>query len=94
MSLEELEEQDLFLPESAQGELDLSASVSKTQAAGVFLLGFVGALLMILGAGEWLTWVGAVLFLAFLFLFTWTSNRGIDRQNEEVRKLQSKKGSE
>lgn len=87
MSYEDLEKHNVFLPEDVWGKVDLSASVNQVLLSGVMLLGIVACVLMWWGHDRWPTWLGAGLFVAFMYLFTFVSNRGIDHQNEEIDRL-------
>jgi hypothetical protein len=84
MSYEELEDHNIFLPESARGDLDLSSSVNQWALAGTFVLGLVGCGMMVYGGGWTLTWIGTVVFFAFMISFTLVSNAGIEYQNQRV----------
>lgn len=84
MSYEELEERDLFLPEEHWGELDLGSSASPWLLALVGALGLVACVLIAIGAGRAATWVGAGLFVVFLYAFTVVSAHGVDRQNRRI----------
>lgn len=91
MAYEDLEAHNIFLPEEHWGELDLSTSVNQTYLVVSFVLGVVSCVLMVLGGGGTLTWIGGLLFVLFMFLFTWVSNAGIDRQNEVVDEVMGKR---
>lgn len=87
MSYEDLEAHDIFLPEEHWDELDLSSSVNETALIFTFVLGIGSCVLMVLGGGKMLTWIGAGLFVVFMLLFTFVSNAGIDRQNQIVEEV-------
>lgn len=84
MSFEDLKDHDIFLPEKHWGKLDLDSSVNQPLLLGILILGVVSSVLMAIGGGNLLTWIGAILFLVFLILFTLISNTGIDNQNDLV----------
>jgi hypothetical protein len=84
MSYEDLQQHDVFLPESLWGKTDLSASVGRTPLLGLALAGLTACGLMVLGAGGWLTWLACGFFLAALVFFTRVSTAGVERQNEEL----------
>ncbi|MCF7804941.1 MAG: hypothetical protein K9N46_03655 [Candidatus Marinimicrobia bacterium] len=84
MSYEDLEEHNIFLPEEHWDELDLSSSVNQPLLLLTILIGLLACTLMVLGSGESLTWMGAGLFIIFLYAFTLVSNTGIDNQNRTV----------
>lgn len=87
MSYEDLKEHDIFLPEEEWGELDLHTSVHVPTLVATFALGTVSCVLMAIGGGRLMTWIGAALFIAFMFLFAIVSNAGIERQNRRVEEL-------
>lgn len=84
MSYEDLEEHNIFLPEEHWDELDLSSSVNQPLLLLTVAVGVVACILMVLGGGSTLTWIGAGLFLIFLLSFTIVSNAGINNQNNTV----------
>lgn len=87
MSYEELKEHNIFLPEEEWGKLDLSASVNLPALVGAFVLAIVSCVLMVIGGGGLWTWVGAAIFVVFMFSFMIVSNAGIERQNRHIDEL-------
>lgn len=87
MSYEDLKEHDIFLPEEEWGELDLHTSVNLPALVATFVLGTVSCVLMVAGGGRLWTWMGAVLFVAFMYSFAFVSNAGIERQNRRIDAL-------
>ncbi len=87
MSYEDLEEHNVFLPEDVWGEVDLSASVSQPLILALFLLGAGSCVMMLIGDGAALTWMGALLYVVFLYGFMFVSNRGIAYQNKQINEL-------
>lgn len=87
MSYEDLEEHNIFLPEEHWDELDLSSSVNQPLLLLTIIIGLGSCSLMVAGGGNMLTWVGAGLFVVFLYSFTWVSNAGIENQNETVNEV-------
>lgn len=87
MSYEDLKQHDIFLPEEEWGDLDLNTSVSVPALVASFLLGAVSCLMMALGGGGPWTWIGAVLFIGFMFAFALVSNAGIERQHHRIEAL-------
>lgn len=87
MSYEDLEDHNVFLPEEVWGKTDLTASVNQVLLTLVMMMGIGGCLLMWWGGGSTLTWVGAVLFIVFMYAFMWVSNTGIEHQNRDVDEL-------
>ena len=84
MSLRDLEEMGILLPQDKWGQLDLHTSVNKVQLVGAALLAAVGAIMGYAGNGGPVTWVGVALLLVFFAWFTWLSMTAVDAQNEEV----------
>lgn len=84
MSYKDLEEHNIFLPEEHWDELDLSSSVNQPALFATLILGIASCTCMVMGSGTTLTWIGVGLFVVFLYLFTWVSNTGIEKQNETV----------
>lgn len=89
MSLDELKQQDLLLPEEHWSKIDLHTSVNKTALAAVLCLGLASVALMVMGQGRWVTWLGALLFVVFMILFTFVSMIGVDRQTRLLQELSS-----
>lgn len=94
MTLQELEDHEIFLPEAERGELDLHTSVHVPALVGAFVLGAVSCVLMVAGGGALWTWIGAVLFVLFMILFALVSNAGIERQNARIERLHAAHASE
>lgn len=89
MSYNDLKEHNIFLPEEHWNELDLSSSVNQPLLLLTMIIGITACVLMVIGAGQSLTWIGAGLFVGFLYAFTWVSNAGIDKQNDVVDEVMS-----
>jgi len=87
VSYEDLEEHNVFLPEEVWGKVDLSASVNQSIVFAVFTLGVGSCVLMYLGHGSALTWIGTGLYVLFMYIFMFVSNRGIKDQNEQIDRL-------
>lgn len=94
MSYEELKEHNIFLPEDEWGGLDLHTAVNLPALVVTFILGAASCVLMVIGGGRPLTWIGAVLFIVFMLCFAIVSNRGIERQNGRVEELHAQHGAE
>lgn len=84
MSYEDLEKHNIFLPEEHWDELDLSSSVNQPVLLVTLVAGVISCILMVIGGGSTLTWIGAALFLIFLVSFTLVSNAGIEHQNDRI----------
>lgn len=87
MSYADLKEHDIFLPEEEWGDLDLETSVSVPALVASFVLGAVSCVMMAVGGGGLWTWIGAVLFIGFMFAFALVSNAGIERQHRRIEAL-------
>jgi hypothetical protein len=70
-----LQEQGILRPvtERFTGQLETGVNTTRLLLSG--LLSIIAVVLMYLGGGETLTWVGSVLFLLMLLWFTWISVR-------------------
>lgn len=77
MALEDLERDGMLLPRDQWGKKELHSRVPRAPLAVVGIVGFTGCALMYAGAGNTLTWIGLLAFLAALGAFTWISVRGI-----------------
>ncbi|MFB6098683.1 MAG: hypothetical protein ABEK84_06160 [Salinibacter sp.] len=93
MSYDDLKEHDIFLPEEEWGDLDLETSVSIPTLIATFVLGAVSCVMMVLGGGGPWTWIGAVLFIGFMFAFALVSNAGIERQHRRIEALHERHGT-
>ncbi|MDX1647920.1 MAG: hypothetical protein R3304_12310, partial [Longimicrobiales bacterium] len=82
-----LEREGLFLPEEHHGAIDLERS----GGGGSLLLvggGLCGAcVLMIVGQGGLLTWIGAGVSMVLFVVVAWVAGRSIDAQNARVDEL-------
>jgi len=84
MSLEDLQEAGVLLPEDEWGERKLDSTASR---AGYLLAGAVAiicGMLMLTGNGTATTWIAAGVFLLDLLAFTWLSWRAVDVQRTRV----------
>ena len=87
MSYKDLEERDVFLPASLWGKADLHTSVNQLALIAAGAAAILSCVLMVLGNGACLTWVGVGLFLVFIVAFALISNAGIEKQNEKIEQL-------
>jgi hypothetical protein len=67
MTLEDLEQAGVTLPRDQWGKREVRSAVHRPLFLVDVALAVVSAVLMYFGAGRFLTWLGAVLFLVALF---------------------------
>jgi len=91
MSYEDLKERNIFLPEEHWDELDLSSSVNQPLLFSSLAAGVTACVLMAIGGGQTLTWIGGGLFIIFLVSFTFISINGINNQNKTVDEVMNEK---
>ena len=85
MTIEDLREQGVLLPEEEWGEHRLETTIGQIPLLAAFLLA-VGALAAAyVGDGGPMTWVGVTIFLLCLFAITWLCDRAVRRQRERFR---------
>lgn len=82
MTLEELEEAGLILPEDEWGQHALKTRVNRPLLLLIGAASFVSVAMMYLGDGGMWTWIGAATFLAALGAFTWVSWRAVDAHED------------
>lgn len=70
-----LQEQGLLRPIAERFTGELETGVNKMRLLITGVLSVIAVILMYIGDGETLTWVGSILFLFSLFWFTWISIR-------------------
>ncbi|MGI5820088.1 MAG: hypothetical protein ACOX9R_18540 [Armatimonadota bacterium] len=80
MSLKDLQEHGILLPKAEWGVHDLHTSVNEMELIACLAFGAVTLGMMYFGAGQTLTFVGMVLFIAFLGWITRVSVKGIELQ--------------
>ena len=85
MSLKNLQDAGVLLPKEEWGVHDLHTSVSKPRLLASLALGLASVVMMYLGNGSGLTFVGAALFLAFMVWITHISLRAINVQSDQFR---------
>lgn len=86
MSLDDLREHGVLLPEEEWGTHSLATTVPALPALVTFLAAAAGLVLILLGDGRPLTWAGVALFLAAFFTLTWLCDRAVRAQRRRVRK--------
>lgn len=90
MTIEDLREQGVLLPEEEWGVHKLETTTPEVPLAVSFAAA-VGFLVMIyLGGGGRFTWIGTALFLVTLYEITWICDRAVLRQRERFREEHEK----
>jgi Ca2+/Na+ antiporter len=92
MSQKELEEMGILLPEREWGKYDLNTRVNKPALISIGVLAVVSVFLMYLGDGNYMTWIGALVFIVALFLFTWLSVRSVGKQRRVYTRKEDRSG--
>jgi len=87
MSEEDLQNMGVIMSEDKWGKLNLKSTASKTLLIVLCLSVLLSAYLMYRGNGKWLTWIGALIFLLDLAVFTVHSLRAVDRQTKILEDL-------
>ncbi|HKK46416.1 MAG TPA: hypothetical protein VJ964_12905 [Balneolaceae bacterium] len=86
MSLEDLKEQNILLPEEEWGTHKLETTMAETPLAILFLCSAASWVLAYLGDGNWLTWVGIVTFFVTFFGIIVLCDRAVAKQRKRVKK--------
>ncbi|MGD2116588.1 MAG: hypothetical protein PVG07_16155 [Acidobacteriota bacterium] len=84
MSLEDLRDQDVLLPEDRWGEHSLETTVPRWWLLAALLVALGGLVATYLGDGGGWTWFGVATFLAALYAATILCDRAIERQRERM----------
>ena len=85
MSMEDLREHGVLLPEEEWGEHRLETTVPQGRLATGFVIAVVGLLSIYLGAGGLWTWIGLIVFLVALYWIIWVCDRAVAAQRERFR---------
>ena len=93
MSLEDLQEAGVLLPEEEWGERALESTASRAGYAVTGIVAIACGALMFTGDGGTTTWIAAGAFLLDLLAFTWLSWRAVDRQKRRRRPAPGGPGS-
>lgn len=86
MTIEDLREHGVLLPEEEWGSHRLETTVPEWPLAAGFVAAVVLWVLAYLGAGGWLTWVSVVGFLVLLFVITWLCDRAVLAQRRRFHR--------
>lgn len=84
MSLDELKDQGVLLPEQEWGTHALRPTVSRWGLLAALLVAAGALVLAYLGDGGGWTWAGVALFLAAFFAATVLCDRAVERQRERT----------
>ncbi len=85
MSIEELREQNVLLPEDEWGKHSRDTTVPQLPLAIVLAVAIVSIAVALVGDGGLLTWIGTGTFVATLYVVTWMFDRAVLRQRQRVR---------
>ncbi len=85
MSIEELREAGMLLPEEEWGEHPRETTVPKGPLLVLMAAAVGGVVQALLGDGRWATWIGMGVFLASLFGMVGLCLHAVDAQRERVR---------
>lgn len=95
MTMEDLREHGVLLPEEEWGDHELETTVPEWPLLGAFVAAAVCWVLAYLGNGGLLTWVAVTVFLALLYAVTWMCDRAVLRQRKKfVRERKEARGAE
>lgn len=94
MTLEDLREHGVLLPEEEWGSHRLETTVPEWPLAGAFLVAAASLVAAYLGDGGPLTWIGVVVFLVAIYLVTWLVDRAVMQQRERFREERRDGGGE
>ncbi len=84
MSLEDLKEQNVLLPEERWGEHSLDTTVPKAWLLLIFAVAVASLTAIYLGDGGPLTWIGVGAFLVAIYSATILCDRAIESQRRRM----------
>ena len=79
MSLSDLKKMKLLRPEEEWTGAPQRSTVQVVYAAIAGAVGIAGCVLMTVGNGQVLTWIGLLMFAVALGTFTWVNLRGVQK---------------
>jgi len=85
VSIDDLREQGVLLPEEEWGEHALETTVHVLPLAVGFAVAAASLAVIYLGDGGILTWVGSAIFLVALYAVVWMCDQAVLRQRERFR---------
>ncbi|MEA3400718.1 MAG: hypothetical protein U9R79_05665 [Armatimonadota bacterium] len=80
MSLKDLREAGVLLPQDEWGVHDLHTSVNKPMLIAALLFGLAAVVIMYVGGGRMLTFVGGLMFVVFMAWITHISVKAVNVQ--------------
>lgn len=86
MTLEDLREQGVLIPEEEWGRHRLETTTHRVPLLLAFLLSGAALAAAFVGDGGAITWIGMGAFLAGLFAIVWMCDRAVVRQRRRVRR--------
>lgn len=86
MTIEDLKEQRVLLPEEEWGTHRLETTVPEVPLAIAFLVAAAALVGAYFGDGRALTWAAVGVFLVSLYAITWMADRAVFRQRRRVRR--------
>lgn len=86
MSIEDLKEQNILIPEDEWGSYSLKTTVSQIPVLILFLICFSSCFAAFLGNGNYWTWIGIIAFFVSFFGIVILCDRAIQTQRERTKK--------
>lgn len=86
MSIEDLREQGVLLPEEEWGEHRLQTTIRQGPLLVSFVIAVAALVVAYLGDGGGLTWMGVVGFFLAFFSMVWICDRAIQRQRRRFER--------
>ncbi len=93
MSMDDLRQHGVLLPEEEWGQHRLTTTVSEGQLGAAFALAVAALVTIYLGAGGTWTWVGLGAFLVALYWIVATCDRAVRRQQKRSRRESGQHGA-
>ncbi len=93
MTIEDLREHGVLLPEEEWGKADLETTARETPLLLTFLVAGGALAAAFAGDGGTLTWIGTGVFLVCLYAITWMCDRAVLRQRRRVADRRGAKGA-
>ncbi|MEJ2050708.1 MAG: hypothetical protein P8Y60_12885 [Calditrichota bacterium] len=87
MGIEELRKANILLPEDLWGKSSVKSRVRKPIFLAIGAVGVLTCVGILVGGGQWLTWICAILYQGFLAALFLSNNREIRIQNQRLSHL-------